>query len=103
MLLGIVDQQQTAGTLNITQWGGTNNGIRLSANTVTITDTLNVTSALNVAGNVSASQGYVTSRGYITSTPGSTLSMNSNSITFLNNGAGLTWGNNYSQIYDNGN
>ena len=25
------------------------------------------------------------------------------SISFPNNGAGLTWGNNYSQIYDNGN
>ena len=72
-------------------------------NIVTITDTLNVTSALNVAGYISASQGYVTSRGYITSTPGTTLSMNSNSIIFSNNSEGLSWGNNYSQIYDNGN
>ena len=61
---------QNTGALNITQWGTSANGIRLNANTVTITDTLNVTSALNVAGYVSASQGYVTSSGYITSTPG---------------------------------
>ena len=30
------------------------------------------------------------------------LTMTTN-ISFPNNGAGLTWGNNYSQIYDNGN
>ena len=132
------------GTLNITQWGSTANGIRLNANTVTITDTLNVTSALNVASNAVATQtwvqgrnylttqpvsistanacitnlsctsiaigsnavatqSYVTTRGFITSTPGTALTMNSNNITFSNNGAGLVWGNNYSQIYDNGN
>ena len=50
------------GTLNITQWGTTSNGIRLNANVVTITDTLNVTSALNVASNPVATQNYVTSR-----------------------------------------
>ena len=225
---------QNTGTLNITQWGSSANGIRLNANTVTITDTLNVTSALNVASNAVATQtwvqgrnylttqpvsistanacitnlsctsiaigsnavatqNYVTSQGYIsatpnvdvnmntnnlnltngklningngivyfyansnlattysgarivlwpgTGTPTSTawyglgmnggqlvynvttgamhsfqvdgtqvayfnsggLAMNSNSIGFSNNGAGLVWGNNYSQIYDNGN
>ena len=31
------------------------------------------------------------------------LVMNGNKISFSNNGAGLSWGNNYSQIYDNGN
>ena len=39
----------------------------------------------------------------ITATPGVTLNMNSNSIAFSNNSAGLVWGNNYSQIYDDGN
>ena len=39
----------------------------------------------------------------ITATPGVTLNMNSNIIVFSNNGAGLVWGNNYSQIYDDGN
>ena len=29
--------------------------------------------------------------------------MNSNSITLSNNGAGLSWGNNYTHICDNGN
>ena len=29
--------------------------------------------------------------------------MNSNNVTFSNNGAGLSWGNNNSRIYDNGN
>ena len=31
------------------------------------------------------------------------LSMNGNSIVFSKNGAGIVWGNSYSQIYDNGN
>ena len=94
---------QNTGTLNITQWGTTSNGIRLNANIVTITDTLNVTSALNVASNPVATQNYVTSRNYITSKPGDLLKMMSNSISFTNNGAGITWANNNSQIYDNGN
>ena len=57
------------GTLNITQWGPTSNGIRLNGNTVTITDTLNVTSTLNVASNAVATQSWVQGQNYLTSQP----------------------------------
>ena len=50
-----------------------------------------------------ATQSYVTGLEYITSSPGVKLNMNSNSISFTNNGAGITWANNNSQIYDDGN
>ena len=53
--------------------------------------------------NTLATQSYVTGLNYITATPGAQLSMNSNNITFTNNGAGLVWGNYCSQIYDDAN
>ena len=48
-------------------------------------------------------QSYVTGLNYITATPGIQLTMNSNNIAFSNNGAGLSWGRNYSRIYDDSN
>ena len=48
-------------------------------------------------------QSYVTSRRYIISSQNALLTMNSNNISFTNNGAWLTWYNNNSQIYDDSN
>ena len=50
------------------------------------------------------SEDWVTNRAYITSSPGALLTMNSNHISFTNNGAGIIWGSSgQSRIYDNGN
>ena len=70
--------------------------------TLFVDGTLSCTS-LNVNGVTPATQSYVTGLGYITATPGANLNMNTYTIAFSNSGAGLKWGNNYSQIYDDSN
>ena len=55
---------------------------------------------ITIGSSTAALDSYVNTRGYITSTPGSVLTMNSTNISFTNDGAGLTWGNNNSRIYD---